>query len=196
MTAIQQTPRYLSADAYLQYELHADLKHQLIDGELYAMGGASKNHNLLAGNIYSELRNHLKGTSCLTFMADMKVRVGDNFYYPDVMVVCAKDNENEYYQTAPVIIIEVLSKSTRRFDQTHKRLRCQAIPTLQEYVLIEQDKGEIQVFSRDQHWQSAYYYLGDQITFRPLDVTVSVEAIYAQVNNEDVLAYLAQQVDP
>ena len=62
----------------------------------------------------------------------MKVKVGDNFFYPDVMVVCQEDNDSEYYKTAPVIIIEVLSKSTRRFDQTDKRLRCQRIPSLEE----------------------------------------------------------------
>ena len=64
------------------------------------------------------------------------------------MVVCQEDNENEYYKNAPVIIAEVLSKSTLRFDQSDKRLRCQRIPSLEEYVLIEQDKGDIQVFSK------------------------------------------------
>ncbi|MGZ4956339.1 MAG: Uma2 family endonuclease, partial [Methylobacter sp.] len=71
--------------------------------------------------------------------------------------------------------------------------RCQTIPTLQEYVLIEQDKGEIQVFSRSQNWQSFYYYLGDSITFYSLGITISVEDIYSQVNNEDVLAFIEQK---
>ena len=122
-------------------------------------------------NISSELKIRLKGTPCRTFMADMKVKVGLDFFYPDVMVVCQEDNENEYYKTAPVIIVEILSKSTRRFDQTDKRLRCQRIPSLEEYVLIEQDKGEIQVFSKKDQWQSFYYYLGDEITFSSLGVT-------------------------
>ena len=123
----------------------------------------------------------------------MKVKVGHDFYYPDVMVVCQQDNANDYYKTAPVIIVEVLSKSTRRFDQTNKRLRCQQIPSLEEYVLIEQDKGEIEVFRRQNHWQSAYYYLGDEITFTSLGVTVRVEDIYYQVNNEDVLEFLRER---
>ena len=103
------------------------------------------------------------------------------------------DNDSEYYKTAPVIIVEVLSKSTRRFDQTDKRLRCQSIPTLEEYVLIEQDKGEIQVFSKKDQWQSFYYYLGDEITFSSLGITVPVEDIYYQVNNEDVLDFLREK---
>jgi Uma2 family endonuclease len=123
----------------------------------------------------------------------MKVKVEHGFFYPDVMVVCQQDNENEYFKNTPIIIVEVLSKSTRHFDQTNKRLRYQKIPSLEEYVLIEQDKGEIQVFSKKDHWQSFYYYLGDEITFSSLGVTVRVEDIYYQVNNEDVLDFLREK---
>jgi Uma2 family endonuclease len=183
----------ISEDDYLQSELLAETKHEYIDGQVHAMAGASENHNLLSVNMASELKSRLKGTPCRTFIADMKVKVGGNFFYPDVMVVCQEDNDNEYYKTAPVIIVEVLSKSTRRFDQTDKRLRCQSIPSLEEYVLIEQDKGEIQVFSKKDQWQSFYYYLGDDITFSSLGVTVRVEDIYYQVNNEDVLDFLREK---
>ena len=191
--ALPHAQHHISPEEYLQGELLSDIKHQLIDGEVYAMSGASANHNLLAGNIFSELKIRLKGAHCQPFIADMKLRVGDDFFYPDVMVVCGEDRENEYYKKSPVIIVEVLSKTTRKFDQTLKRLRCQTIPTLEEYVLIEQDKGEIQLFSRQHNWQSFYYYLGDEITFQSLDITVSVEDIYDQVNNEDVLAFLQQK---
>lgn len=183
----------ISEEDYLQGELFAETKHEYVDGEVYAMAGASENHNLLSLNVASELRNQLKGTPCRTFMADMKIKVGHDFFYPDVMVVCEQDNENEYYKNSPVLIVEVLSKSTRHFDQSGKRLRCQKIPTLQEYVLIEQDRGEIQVFSKKDHWQSFYYYLGDDITFSSLGVTVRVEDIYYQVNNEDVLDFLREK---
>ena len=183
----------ISEDDYLQSELLAETKHEYIDGQVHAMAGASENHNLLSVNIATELKTRLKGTPCRIFIADMKVKVGANFFYPDVMVVCQEDNDNEYYKTAPVIIVEVLSKSTRRFDQTDKRLRCQRIPSLEEYVLIEQDKGEIQVFSKKDQWQSFYYYLGDDITFSSLGITVPVEDIYYQVNNEDVLDFLREK---
>lgn len=191
--ALQPVHRHISVEEYLQGELLSETKHQFIDGEVFAMAGASENHNLLALNIAGELRTGLKGKPCRTFMADMKLRVGDDFFYPDAMVVCGEDNENEYYKTSPVIIVEVLSKTTRKFDQTAKRLRCQAIPTLEEYVLIEQDKGEVEVFSRRQQWQASYYYLGDSISFDSLGVSVAVEDIYYQVNNEDVLAFLQQK---
>jgi Uma2 family endonuclease len=180
----------ISEQDYLHGELLAETNHEYIDGQVHAMAGDSENHNLLSVNIATELKTRLKGTPCRIFIADMKVKVGANFFYPDVMVVCQEDNDNEYYKTVPVIIVEVLSKSTRRFDQTDKRLRCQSIPSLEEYVLIEQDKGEIQVFSKKDQWQSFYYYLGDEITFSSLGVTVRVEDIYYQVNNEDVLDFL------
>ncbi|MDO9423237.1 MAG: Uma2 family endonuclease [Methylobacter sp.] len=191
--SLNPTHKQISEAAYLQGELLAATKHEYIDGDVYAMAGASENHNLLSLNMASELRAQLKGTPCRAFMADMKVKVGANFFYPDVMVVCQKDDANEYYKNAPVIIVEILSKSTRHFDQTDKRLRCQQIPTLEEYVLIEQDKGEIQVFSKKHHWQSFYYYLGGEITFSSLGVTVQVEDIYYQVNNEDVIEFLQEK---
>jgi Uma2 family endonuclease len=182
----------ISEDDYLQGERVADSKHEYLDGEVYAMAGASENHNLLALNIASELRSKLKGSSCRTFIADMKVKAEHAFFYPDVMVVCERDDANEFYKQAPVIIVEVLSKATRKFDQTLKRQRYQALPSLEEYVLIEQDKGEIEVFRRRDGWQASYYYLGDEIHFYSLDVTVAVADIYYQVDNEDVVAFLQQ----
>ncbi len=186
----------ISAEDYLQGEMLAEFKHEYIDGEIYAMAGASEYHNLLAGNLFAELKSQLKGQPCKVFMAEMKVKTEQCFFYPDVMVVCQADNEHDYYKTSPVIIVEVLSKTTRRFDQMVKRLRYQNIPSLEEYVLIEQDKGEIEVFSRKDVWQPCFYYLGDDIVFHSLNVTVRVEDIYYQVDNEDVLAFLQSQSQP
>lgn len=183
----------ISEEEYLQGELVAEFKHEFIDGEAYAMAGASEFHNLLSLNMASELRNQLKGTPCRTFIADMKVKVAHDFFYPDVMVACQKDDDFDYYKQSPVIIVEVLSKSTRKFDKTAKRLKYQNIPTLEEYVLIEQTIAEIEVFRKKEHWQSSYYYLGDAITFESLGVTVLVEDIYYQVNNDDVLTFLQEK---
>jgi Uma2 family endonuclease len=183
----------ISVDEYLRGEVLAESKHEYIDGEVYAMAGASENHNLLSGNLFSELKNQLKGKPCKIFVSDMKVKVEESFFYPDVMLVCQEDNANDYYKTSPIIIVEVLSDTTRRFDKTHKLSAYQQIPSLEEYVLIEQNFSEIQVFSRKNHWQSSYYFLGDSITFTSLNVTVTVEDIYYQVNNDDVTAFLQNQ---
>ncbi len=183
----------ISVDEYLRGEVLAESKHEYIDGEVYVMAGASENHNLLSLNLATEFKNQLKGNPCKTFMSDMKVKVEDSFFYPDVMVVCQEDNANDYYKTSPLIIVEVLSNTTRRFDKTHKLSAYQQIPSLEVYVLIEQNFCEIQVFRRQNHWQSAYYYLGDTITFASLNVTVAVEDIYYQVNNDDVTDFLQNQ---
>lgn len=191
--SLKQANHPITEHDYLQGELVAKTKHEFIDGDVYAMAGASEYHNLLSGNIFAELKNQLKYTPCRTFIADMKVKVANDFFYPDVMVVCQQDNDFDYYKQSPVIIVEVLSKSTRKFDKTAKRLKYQSIPTLEEYVLIEQTIGEIEVFRRKEYWQSSYYYLGDAITFESLAITVLVEDIYYQVNNEDVLAFLQEK---
>ncbi len=125
----------------------------------------------------------------------MKVKISDlinSFFYPDVMVVCDIDNkdEDDYYQSSPVIIVEVLSKSTRKNDLSTKKLTYFNIPTLQEYVLIEQDLCEINVFRKSDDWKPTIYFLGDEISFESINTTISVEDIYYQVNNEDIVKYL------
>ena len=185
----------VSPEEYLHFEMLTEIKHQLIDGKIYAMPDITANHNLIMGNIAFELKNRLKGTYCDTFISKLKLRVINDFFYPDVMVVCCNDNEDEYYKTAPSIIVEVLSKPTRKLDQTIKRLRCQAIPSLEEYLLVEQDKAEIEVFSRRHLWQAAYYYLGDEIRFESLGITLTVDDIYDDINIEDVISY-QQQIMP
>ncbi len=174
---------------YLQSELTRDTKHELIDGSVIAMAGASKNHERLAGNIYGEFRNHLKGTPCDTFSSDMKVKIGTNFFYPDVMVVCDDTSDNEYYIESPVIIVEVLSKSTRRVDETIKLMSYINMPSVQEYVLIEQDFVDLQVLRRSESWLPKHYFLGDEVIFESIDLTLSVEEIYSRVHNEDMLEF-------
>lgn len=181
---------YLPIQDYLQGELISHIKHEYIDGQVYAMTGASVSHNRIVSNLNRELGNHLRQTPCEPFASDMKVRVDDNFFYPDVSVVCHQAN-NEYGVTdSPLIIVEVLSKSTRKLDQTLKRQLYQRLPSLQEYVVIEQDIVEVEVCRRSQHWQSEHYYLGDIVIFEAIDVSIPVLSIYERVQNEDVKTYL------
>lgn len=183
----------ISPDEYLQGELASDFRYELIGGYAYAMAGASKNHERISGNLYRKIGNHLEGSPCEPFGSDMKVRVESDFFYPDVTVVCDDKSDNDYYTDSPVIVVEVLSKSTRRTDETIKRQQYLRIPTLQEYVLIEQDVVDIEVVRRSEGWQSKRYYMGDEITLGSIGLTVSVEAIYHRVQNEDVRDYLAKK---
>lgn len=183
---------YLSEADYLAGEQDGEIRHELIDGQAYAMTGASDYHNKLSGNLFGELRNALKRSHspCSIYINDMKVKVKQNFYYPDVMVVCnPNDKVNDYYKTQPSVIVEVLSPSTRRFDKTHKRQAYQTLESLREYVLVDQERAEIEVFTRHSGWQAEYFYPGDSINFQSIDVIVAVEDIYYQVDNDDMLAF-------
>ncbi|MDD2740475.1 MAG: Uma2 family endonuclease, partial [Methylomonas lenta] len=138
----------ISVDEYLAGELVAETKHELIGGYVYGMVGTSGNHDRISGNIYTVFRNHLKNSPCEPFGSDMKIKVGSNFFYPDVIVDCHFNESEPYFTDTPIIIVEVLSKSTRRKDRTTKLSNYITIPSLQEYVMIEQDCVDVEVLSR------------------------------------------------
>ena len=185
---------FIGVEDYLQSELIRDIKHELVNGNIFAMAGASKNHERLSGNVYGEFRHHLKESPCDTFSSDMKIKVGSNFFYPDVMVICDDKTENDYYTDSPVIIVEVLSKSTRRLDETTKLMSYINIPSVQEYVLIEQDIVDIQVIRRSEGWLPKHYFLGDEVIFDSIGLTLSVEEIYHRVQNEDMSEFLKAKI--
>jgi len=190
-TALERQP--ISEKEYLEGELLSDIKHEFIEGETYAMAGASANHERIAANIVRKFGNHLEDNPCEPLGSDMKIRVGSNFFYPDVIVDCEFDEFTPYFTATPIIIVEVLSKSTRRTDETIKRSAYLDIPTLQEYVLIEQDFVDVEVIRRSEGWQSRHYFMGDEVPFESIDLTLAVEEIYHRVHNEDVIEYLKQK---
>jgi Uma2 family endonuclease len=115
-------------------------------------------------------------------MSDMKVRVDNVFYYPDVMVVCSPVNPDSLFQTDPVLIVEILSKSTESKDRLEKLVAYQSIPTVKEYVLVSQDKVSIDIYRRDgENWELESLSYGDTIKFESIDLTIDAEAIYEQV---------------
>jgi len=185
-----QPTNFISIADYLQSELISDTKHEYLEGQVYAMAGASKNHQRIIANMVATFIQHLRNTPCDTFSSNIKVRVSDlAFFYPDVIVACQDDPEDSYYTKKPLIIVEVLSKSTRRTDETTKRRLYQTLPSLQEYVLIEQDIVDIEICRRSESWQPEHYFMGDEITFAAIDLTVSVNDIYERVLNDDVSAF-------
>ena len=185
----------ISVEDYLKGELISEVKHELIDGHVHAMAGASGNHDRISGNVYSEFRSHLKNSPCEPFGSDMKVKVNSNFFYPDVIIDCNFDNSEPYFIETPIIIVEVLSKSTRKTDETTKLMSYINIPSLKEYVLIEQDFVDIQVIRRSEGWLQKHYFLGDEITFESIDLTLSVEDIYHRVQNGDMMEFLNNKTE-
>jgi Uma2 family endonuclease len=189
---------YLTEDEYLESEKTREIKHEYVDGEIYAMVGASRSHNIISHTISRLFGNHLADTRCNVFASDMKVKIetqnSSKFFYPDVLVTCDDENGHDYYTDKPIIIVEVLSKATRQIDKTFKLNAYKTLPSLQEYVLIEQDFVEIEVCRRSNSWLSERYFLGDSVTFESIGLTLSVEAIYHRVPNQDVLEYLAAKM--
>jgi len=180
----------LSEQDYLDSELVSEVRRELIDGDVYAMAGASTNHNRLVSSIIREFGVHLKNTPCEPFASDMKVQVGKDFFYPDVLVVCDHEANDYGITDTSLIIVEVLSKSTRRIDHTLKRTAYQKLPSLQEYVVIEQDVVDVEVCRRNNHWQPEHFYLGDEVFFESIDCRVPVAEIYDRVVNDDMNDYL------
>jgi Uma2 family endonuclease len=189
----------ISEEEYLEGELLSDIRYEYINGYVYAMSGGTENHNLIAKSISREFDNYLikNKSPCKTFSENMKVitsKEGTNFFYPDVFVVCDKHEDDDiYYKHSPVIIVEVLSKSTRKYDLTTKKLYYFNISTLQEYVIVEQDICQIEVFRKSDSWRPTVYFLGDVIAFESINVTVSVENIYYQVENDDITKFLKEK---
>ncbi len=182
---------YMSEQDYLEREKISETKHEYFDGEIFVMAGASRSHQRIISNLVIDIGTHLKNTPCEVFSSNMKVRAdkGKKYFYPDVLVSCKKGDGDSHFEESPRIIVEVLSSSTRKFDKTSKRLVYQNITTLEEYVLIEQDRVEIQVFRRADNWQSSYYYIDDEITFTSIGLTLPVLEIYQRVENDDMRAF-------
>jgi len=192
-TAIKQN-NFITEKEYLEEESTADIKHEYVDGNIYAMAGASDNHDYISGNVYRKFGNHLEGAPCRPFTSDKKLKTSKgNFRYPDCMVICDKDDEDKYYKTKPIILIEVLSHSTRKADEKDKYLEYINIPTLKEYVLIEQDYVDITVYRKSDSWRSTHYFLDEEIFFESIDLTLSVEEIYDRVENEDMAKFLKRK---
>lgn len=171
-----------------------NLRHEYVDGQVYAMAGASMNHNRITSNLVRLFGNHLLGQPCDVFSSDMLLQTSASRYrYPDVMVSCQTQAENELLVVNPLLLIEVMSHNTRKADKEIKRLEYLQLPSLMEYVLIEQDFVEIEVLCRRQNWQPSYYYLGDEIGFESIGLSLPVLAIYQRVVNRDMDIYSLQE---
>jgi Uma2 family endonuclease len=149
----------LTPEEYLSIERKAEYKRDYFDGEIYAMTGASREHNLITGNVYGELRQQLKGKPCEAYASDMRVRVpaARLYTYPDVVVVCGEPKfEDAHVDTLlnPTLIVEVLSRSTETYDRGKRSVYYRMIDSLAEYLLVEQDEYRIEQYVKqaDGRW--------------------------------------------
>ena len=173
--------RKLSVEEYLEAEKATEVRHEFIAGQVHAMVGASNIHNLIAGSLFARLRERVKHP-CHVFMSDMKVRIDDDFYYPDLTISCSPVSEVSYYVTDPVVIIEILSPTTEIRDRVEKRIAYQKLEALTEYVLVSQEKIRAEVFRRSgQDWELEIHTVGDRVRLKAVGVEIPIEAIYQDV---------------
>ena len=180
---------YLTPEEYLAIERKAIYKSEYIDGEMVAMTGASRQHNLIAFNITREISQQLRGRPCEGYVSDMRVRVPSTrlYTYPDVVVVCgAPQFEDDYVDTLlnPTLIIEVLSESTELYDRGKKFGFYRTIESLAEYLLVAQDECRVEQYVKqpDGRWLlSEYRALEDVVELMSIGCKLSLREVYEKV---------------
>lgn len=184
---------YLTREEYLQMEEKSDIKHEYIDGEIYAMAGASDPHVTVAGNLFALVRSHVRGSDCRVYISDMKAQIEklNRYYYPDVMVTCdERDKETSGSKKYYSLIVEVLSESTESFDRGDKFADYQLVETLQEYVLINTKRQRIECFRRStQGLWILQTYTPEQQSFelKSIGFEGTIEDLYEDVVFENAL---------
>lgn len=178
---------YFTVAEYLAFEKEAETKYEYTAGEIIAMAGASRRHNLIATNALGEFRNQLKGKSCEAYMNDMRVRTTpDDYVYPDVVIVCGEPlfEDAEYTLLNPTVLIEVLSKSTEARDRGDKLHDYHALESVTDYVLIAQDKMLVDHYLKQDNgdWTLRSYTKPDEvIRLSSIGCELSLAELYAQV---------------
>ncbi len=179
-------PSGFSPQDYLALEQANPIRHEYRRGLVYAMTGGSDSHNRLSINLITEINLHLRDSNCQFFSGDVKVNYRDDFfYYPDAFVTCdPRDLEDRYVKRYPKLIVEVLSPSTEAFDRGEKFADYQQLDSLQEYVLIAQDRPWVDCWRRTERqgpWQSVIYRDTEPVVLDSLGLTISLADLYRGV---------------
>ncbi len=180
---------YMTADEYLQKERTAEFRSEYFRGEMFAMAGASANHNLIVGNCIQALGQQLKKKPCRVYPSDLKLRIEATglYTYPDLSVVCGEpqlDSDGVDVLLNPVVLVEVLSDSTEAYDRGKKFEHYRTIPSLMHYILVAQDRHSIDCFSR--HTNGSWFLatcqaLGEKLVFSAIDCELAIEDVYDKV---------------
>ena len=187
---LNRSPELIPVKEYLACEQTSRIRHEYINGKVYAMVGTSDVHGLIAGNIFAILHNHLRGRPCQAFIADMKVRIKTDretiFYYPDILVSCKVEDRARYYRTQPCLIVKILSEATERLDRGEKLNAYKQIQELQDYVLVAQRTQLIEVYRRSLDWECTVYGPEDTLQLYSINLNIPIHAIYEEVfrNNQ------------
>lgn len=190
MSAVPKTK--LTAAEYLAKERKAEFRSEFYCGEMFAMAGTSREHSLIVGNLVGELRTQFKGRGCEVYPTDMRVKVDASglYTYPDVVIVCGQPMfEDAEVDTLlnPTVLIEVLSPSTESYDRGAKSGQYRRLPSLREYVLIAQDRPQVEVFIRHDNGDWLLREASDLdsvVTLSSVSVSLPLREIYDRITFE------------
>jgi Uma2 family endonuclease len=187
MALPQQFLPAISPGQYLQLERVSEIRHEFLDGLMYAMAGESRDHSRICFNLATEIGAQLKGKQCEGFSPNMKVRagVGGLYAYPDLMIVCGEasfHDEQGDVLLNPTVIFEVLSPSTEKYDRGEKSLRYRTqISALQDYVLVSQDQMRVEHHHResDGEWSVTEVSAAEGVLFlKSIDCRIALTEVY------------------
>ena len=181
---------YMTPQEFLVWEKTQELRHEYIDGEVFAMTGGTKPHNRIALNLATALDGFVGEKGCDVYINDVKVELSPSgpYHYPDVVVTCdGRDRESIDLVKYPCLIAEVLSPSTEAFDRGKKFMRYRQLSTLKEYVLIQSDEIGVECFRRNDEglWVLHSYGSGDILTLESIGFSISVDKLYRQVRFDE-----------
>lgn len=178
----------ITPDEYLIMEREAEFKSEYRNGQIIAMPGASRQHNLISVNISSNLHLQLLDRGCEVYANDMRVKVSDTglYTYPDVVVVCDEPQfEDNHVDTLlnPTVIVEVLSPSTETYDRNDKFMSYQTLESLQEYILVSQKSVGVEQYVRQNGtWiLRDFRTLEDVLQLASIECSLVLQAVYAKV---------------
>jgi Uma2 family endonuclease len=180
---------YLTPEEYLAIERRNEYKSEYIDGEMVAMTGASRRHNLITTSITGQLYPQLRGRACESYSGDMRVRIPTTraYMYPDAVVVCGEPQLEDDYLDAllnPTVLVEVLSESTERYDRGRKFGFYRTIESLAEYVLVAQDECRVEQYAKQPDGRrllTDHRSLEDVVEPASIQCTLRLSEVYEKV---------------
>ncbi|MDI9637583.1 Uma2 family endonuclease [Geitlerinema splendidum] len=183
MSLAKDPPTTLTPEEYFEWEEKQLEKHELIDGQVYAMSGGSVNHGRIAIRFTTLFDTHLDGSNCITGNSDIRINIleTNNYTYPDASVTCdERDKTTNQYITYPCLIVEVLSPRTEAYDRGSKFRMYRKNPILKDYLLVNSTSIEMDLYHNNDagDWLILNYKQGDIIELKSINFTFPIEQVY------------------
>ncbi len=182
--------KYIAPEDYLAMELNAPEKHEYFEGCVYAMAGATEDHDTITGNLFSDIQNFIKGNGCRAHGSDIRITTPhfESYMYPDISIICGKMEKKEGVFTTvtnPTVIIEVTSPSTEKYDRGYKRIYYLQIPSLMEYIIVDSQKYLVEINRKqeDGNWiKSIVDDPKSSILINTINRRIQMQDIYFEVS--------------